>query len=115
MPRTDPEWDAFVEWVRERPPVIQELMLAWPPLAAVVTKPGVLLLVPAPGVEGSVESWLEDGRLGVVAPLTIPHPEHGFGTAKRGDLVIVRIDPTDLELVRTTRWTVEDVREAIGA
>lgn len=71
-------WDGFVTWVRNRPPVIQELMREFP-LCLVRTRPGIVLLIPAPGVEGEVNSYFEDGTLGVVAPTTIPHPEYGFG------------------------------------
>jgi hypothetical protein len=117
----DPAWEEFVEYVRERPPVIQDLMRQWPPGAIVKTVPGVTLLIPAPGIEGTVNSYFEDGSLGIVAPTSIPHPEHGWGRdedgtpLEPGTLVAAAVDPAMLRLIREERWTKADIEEALRA
>lgn len=102
----------FEELVRSQPPVIQELMREWPPLAVVRTKPDVILLVPAPGVEGTVQSYFEGGSLGIVAPMTLPHPEHGWGDGM-GQMLKAEVSPDQLELVREEQWTRADVAAAL--
>lgn len=79
--------EPFSEWVRERPESIQRLMIDWPPEARVRAREGEVLMVPAPGVEGTVASWFEDGTIGVLADLPA-------GTQLRG-----QCDPTKLEIV----------------
>lgn len=101
------------EWIRSRPMAVHVLMVAWPPACVVQTKPGVLLLVPAPGIFGEVVSYFEDGTLGVAAPITIPHPEHGFGGAEPGEMATAQVDPVDLVLVREGAVSREDVEEAL--
>jgi hypothetical protein len=108
-----PSWSLFVDFARSRPASVRELMRAWPPLCTVRTRPHVTLLVPAPGVDGRVESYTEDGRLGVVAPITIPHPEHGYGMGRPGMLAKGMCAPTDLVLVDEPIWTRADVARAL--
>lgn len=114
MNKQHPQWEAFAEFVTTRPANVQALMRDWPPLATVKTKPGIVLLVPAPGVEGHVESYFEDGTLGIAAPLVIPHPEHGYGNASPGDLLCGPVDPEQLDLVSEGEWSREDVRAALA-
>ncbi len=57
----------LVDWFLSRPKEIQDLMRQFPPACFVKTVPGVSLLVPAPGVEGRVQSYFENGDIGVVA------------------------------------------------
>ena len=106
--------DAFVEFVRSRPPIIQQMMLDRPPLAVVKARSGITLLVPAPGVEGTVVGYVGNGLLIVQAPITIPHPEHGWGTATPGELANARVHPVYLELVRESQWTRADVEAALA-
>lgn len=120
MSRGDPNWPDFVEFVRERPPSVQALMREWPPLCVVKTRPGVVLLIPAPGVEGVVESYYENGTLGVSAPMSIPHPRHGFHAPAAGRDIEVgervkaqNVRPDVLRLVREELWTRADVEEAL--
>lgn len=111
---TSPTWPLFVDFVRSRPPMVRELMRAWPPLCVVRTRPHVSLLLPAHGVDGRVESYTEDGRLGVVAPITVPHPEHGYGMGRPGMLAKGLCDPSDLVLVDEPYWTRDDVTRALA-
>ena len=104
--------DEFVRFVRSRPPSVQRLMREWPPLAVVRAREGVVLLVPAPGVEGTVQSYFEDGSLGVVAPATIPHPVHGWGDAEPGQMLKATVRPDQLEFVREGEWTRVAVEDA---
>lgn len=105
------ELEAFA---RSRPESVQALMREWPPGATVKTKPGVVLLVPAPGVEGTVGSYFEDGKLGIAAPASIPHPKHGFGDAAVGEMLSAAVDPTQLVLVREDVCTRDDVAAALA-
>lgn len=107
-------WPEFVEFVRSRPEGVQELMQEWPPLSIVRAIDGLTLLVPAPGVEGTVLSYFEDWRLGIVAPATIPHPEHGWGAIKPGDMLKAAVSPGMLILVREGMWTRADVERALA-
>lgn len=91
--------EPFSEWVRERPESIQRLMIDWPPEARVRAREGVVLMVPAPGVEGTVASWFEDGTIGVLAglPAAVKNAageELPAGTQLRG-----QCDPDKLEVV----------------
>jgi hypothetical protein len=119
MARTDPNWTEFVAFVRGLPSVVHPLLREWPPLTVVATKPEVELLIPAPGVEGTIQSYREDGRVGVVAPVTVPHPVHGWGSLGRevneGRLAKALVDPAHLVWVREGRWTRDDVEEALQA
>jgi len=63
------EHKPFSEWLKSRPPEIQELMVLFPLGATVRTKEGVRLLCPAPGTRGTVVSWFEAGTVGVVAQM----------------------------------------------
>jgi hypothetical protein len=90
----------------------RDLIYDWPPGCTVRTRPGVMLLVPAPDVEGEVVSYFESGQLGVAAPLTIPHPVYGWGSGTAGELARAMVDPADLEFVREGAVTRDDVREA---
>lgn len=121
MSRDDPAWDEFVEFVRSRPPAVQALAREWPPGCVVKTRPGVVLLIPAPGIEGVVTSYYENGTLGVDAPMSIPHPQHGFHAPAAGRDIEVgerlhaqNVWPGALRLVREERWTRADVEAALG-
>ena len=103
----------FVRWTQRRPPIVQALMWDWPPLAVVKTRPGIILLIPAPGTEGTIQSYFEDGSLGVAAPMTIPHPEHGWGLGHPGMIVKAKVKPEQLKLIREGEWTRADVRAAL--
>lgn len=110
------EWEAQAaaldeagEWLRSRPEAIQRVAREFPPGCTVRTKPGVILLVPAPGVDGDVVSYYEDGHLGVAAPLSIPHPEHGWGDAEPGERAQAHVDPDLLELRGEPALTRADV------
>jgi hypothetical protein len=108
-------WEEFAQFVRGRPESVQALMRDWPPTAIVRTRPGVTLLVPAPDVDGTVVSYFENGRLGVAAPITIPHPEHGFGAATPGEMAKAECSPDQLQLVREPLWTRDDVALALAS
>ena len=108
-----PSWPLFVEFVCSRPAGVRELLRAWPPLCVVRTVPGVSLLIPAPGVDGRVESYTEDGRLGVVAPITVAHPKHGYGMGRPGMLAKAMCEPAQLVLVGEPVWTRDDVARAL--
>jgi hypothetical protein len=99
---------AFVEGY---PTEGRALIAEWPPGCVVRARPGVVLMVPAPGVEGTVVSYFESGDLGVAAPLAIPHPVHGWGNARPGEVAKAPVSPADLEFVRTGLVTAEDVLE----
>lgn len=86
-------------WIRGRPAVVQALIREWPPAAAVRAIDGVTLLVPAPGVLGFVNGYVEDGSLIVVAPATIPHPVHGWGATQPGEMLQAHVEPSMLILV----------------
>jgi hypothetical protein len=92
----------------------RDLIVDWPPGCIVKTRPGVILLIPAPGVEGTVISYFESGLLGVAAPMTLPHPDHGWGDGAPGKMVKAQIDPTDLEFIREETVSAADVREAMS-
>lgn len=91
----------FADWVRERPAEIQKLMIDWPPEATVRAKPGVVLMVPAPGVEGTISSWFESGTLGVDAPLLMTETSPATGeTLEAGTTMHAQeVRPDQLELV----------------
>jgi hypothetical protein len=107
-------WEEFAQFVRSRPDSVQALMREWPPMAIVRTRPGVVLLVPAPGIDGTVVSYFESGGLGVAAPITLPHPEHGFGAATPGDLTRAEVSPNQVQLVDEPIWTRVDVASALA-
>lgn len=106
-------WNAFRSWVRSRPRVIQALMADLPPTCVVKTRPGISLLIPAPGVEGTVQSYREDGTVGVVAPVTIPHPVHGWGRTHPGEQVLAYIHPAWLVFEREGAFARADVEAAL--
>jgi hypothetical protein len=89
-------------------------MLDWPPLCVVRARDEIKLLVPAPGVEGTVQSYSENGDLGIVAPATLPHPEHGWGTVTPGQLLAATVKADWLVLVREGEWSRADVEAAIS-
>lgn len=108
-----------IEWIRSRPESVQRLMIEWPPMCVVKTLPGVILLIPAPGVEGTVTSYYENGTLGVDAPMSIPHPTMGFkdrfGNDTHGEVIhAMNVDPGQLVLVREGLVTSEMVRGALA-
>jgi hypothetical protein len=76
--------DALADFLRPLVviPAALESIRAFPPGAKVRAKPGRVFLIPAPGVDGTIYSYFEDGDLGVAAPVTIPHPSAG-GEARR--------------------------------
>jgi hypothetical protein len=90
----------FSQWVRQRPPEVQKLMIDWPPGATVRAKPGEHLMAPAPAVEGRVASWFEDGTIGVEAPMqdTRTSPITGI-TVHSGETIRGQCNPGQLELV----------------
>jgi hypothetical protein len=90
----------FSDWVSERPEQVQRLMIDWPPMATVRAKPGEVLMVPAPGVEGEIASWFEDGYVGVTAPLAaaVTSPASGE-TLEVGEVLRGECDPQKLEIV----------------
>lgn len=98
---TDGQWAEFLEFVRGLPDVA--MLRDFPLGAAVQTKPGVLLLVPAPRVTGHVAGYSEeDGELAwliVTAPMTIPHPVHGWGRGSPGQILRAEIKPEKLTVV----------------
>lgn len=55
------------EWIRERPPCIQELLIRFPPLCVVEQRPDAEshYSIPYRGTYGRVESHFEDGHLGI--------------------------------------------------
>jgi hypothetical protein len=82
---TEPRDNAFppemVEWLRSRPEPVQKLMREFPPECKVMARESVELMVPAPGVVGTVTSWFEDGTLGVDAPLQAEGLARGLAIA----------------------------------
>lgn len=80
-----PNKDSFapelVAWLRARPEPVQKLMREFPPECKVMAREGVELMVPAPGVVGTVTSWFEDGTLGVDAPLQAAGLARGLAIA----------------------------------
>lgn len=112
-------YDELVEFVGALPASLHDLVKDWPPTCVVRARPGVVLLVPGPGVEGIVVSYFEpyddlpNGGLGVLGPVTIPHPEHGYGTATPGEPAKAECRPECLEVVRS-RWTRADVDAALA-
>jgi hypothetical protein len=95
---TAEQWTDIVEFVRGLPASEVELFRFWPLGATVRTRPGVILLVPAPGVDGRVYGYARDGLV-VIAPVTIPHPEHGWGRTRPGEMATAHVAPQQLELV----------------
>jgi len=91
----------FSDWVLERPKEIQRLMIDWPPQAAVKAKPGVVLKIPAPGVEGFITSWFENGTLGVDAPLLMSETSPATGkTLEAGTFIhAAEVRQDQLEIV----------------
>lgn len=93
-----PEQEA-IKWLRSRPPVIQDLLRRFPPQAKVKTKPGVRLIVPAPGIVGVVNSYFEDGMVSVIAPmpkaLTSPITK---ATLQEGEMVTGEVSDPDEKL-----------------
>jgi hypothetical protein len=123
MARSDPQWDEFVEFVRSRPAAIQRLMLIWPPYAMVRAKKDVTLLIPAPGVDGYVGSYVENGNLGIIAPTSVPHPEHGWGKDPEtgeplppGTMLSAECKPEVLRPWKMSewRWSRDDVLAALA-
>jgi hypothetical protein len=106
-------WQVFAEFLRSRPESIQALAREWPPFTVVRAREGEVLLVPAPGVEGTVESYYEGGELGIVAPLAIPHPVYGWKGLKPGELAQAQVRPDQLVFVREQTWTRADVALAL--
>jgi hypothetical protein len=51
-----------IKWIRSLPPVVQKLMLRFPPSAVVRAKKGQRLMCPAPGELGTIHSYMEDDR-----------------------------------------------------
>lgn len=64
-----------IDWIRSRPPVIQDLILSFPPRALVRSKKRHLL-VPRPGKLAVVYSYFEDGLISVL-PLD-PQPTQAY-------------------------------------
>lgn len=92
--------EPFSEWVRDRPEEVQRLMIDWPPDARVRAKPGVVLMIPAPGVEGRVASWFENGNIGIEAPLAAPAgPNYRGETLPEGEVLRGECSPDQLEIV----------------
>jgi len=58
------EEQSELDWLRTRPPVIQGLMLRFPPVCRV--RATVSLMIPAPGRIGRVVSYLESGNVTVM-------------------------------------------------
>lgn len=100
--------EEVMDWLRGRPVAARALMIEWPPMAVVTVKEGEgPFMVPAPGIEGTVQSYTEGGLLGVVAPVqlwNVIEKEHLFphrkGQIKAGDPMASHLDPEVLELVR---------------
>lgn len=92
--------DETREWIRSRPPEVQESMKRWPPVCRVRAKADKMLHVPAPGVIGRVVSWYENGNLGVVAE---------GGGELRGEC-----EPGWLELVEYDTLTPAGIEEALA-
>lgn len=90
----------FSDWVHQRPEPIQQLMIAWPPQAVVRARNGVVLMVPGPGVEGTVASWFEDGTIGVEAALPTAVTNPAGETLEAGQVLRGACDPEKLEIVR---------------
>lgn len=114
MPLTAEQEDSLREYAKTLTDRELELLREFPPSSMVQTKPGVILLIPAPGVEGYVVGYTDDGLVMVVAPLTIPHPKYGWGDAEPGALAQADVDPAQLVLVRAEEITVEDVAGVLG-
>ena len=91
----------FSDWVLGRPKEIQRLMIDWPPQATVRAKPGVILMVPAPGIEGTVTSWFESGTVGVDAPLSRAETSPATGETLEAGAVMhaCEVEPEQLEIV----------------
>lgn len=89
----------FTDWVRERPEVVQRLIVDWPPEASVIARPGREFFIPAPGVIGRVASWHEDGYVGVEAPSPYARRGHGGAVVHSGTLLRAAVHPRDLVIV----------------
>ena len=89
-----------IAWFRERPAILRPLLIRFPP--SCVVRPLRALRVPVEGTLGVVESWSEDGSIGV------SQSPSGF---VRG-----YCDPDDLQVVAYWRgWTPERMREVLEA
>lgn len=87
---TDSEWAEALAWMRSRPPEIQVLMRRLPPSCLVRSAPGHTHTIPAPGRDGKVVSYFENGLVSVMHT----EPSFGFfgplrGQCKPEDLVVV--------------------------
>lgn len=71
------------EYIKTLPEDIWDLVEAFPPLSDVRAAEGVRLRIPAPGIDGSVVSYVEDRTIGVVAPV-----QHAYQTAAGGIIPI---------------------------
>lgn len=102
------------EWLADRP-AVHDLVVEWPPLARVRAREGRSLMIPAPGVIGQVNSYFEDGNLGVIAPMaaTLTSPVTGV-TVSAGELISGECEPAWLELVEYGDFTPDDVRAALA-
>lgn len=95
-----PEDAAAIEWLRSRPSTMHPLMLRFPP--SCVVRPLVPLRVPAAGTVGVVQSWFEDGSIGVAQ--------------KPDGLVRAQCRAHEIEVVGFWRgWTCDRMREVLDS
>lgn len=85
-----------LEWMHSRPRVIQELLVRFPPMCLVRSKPGLSLLIPGPGTVGIVLAYSEDGNVAVIqGPES---PMRGWCPADEMELAgcVKGLDPDDI-------------------
>lgn len=110
----DEERVAFRNWVQDRPPAVQQLIRDWPPGAKVMAAEDVELAVPAPGIVGRVNSYFEDGSLGIIAPVQHMMASPLTGTIiDMGEPIKGQCRPEQLVLLEEDFITRHDVEQAL--
>lgn len=106
--------ERLAEWLTGRE-AIDELAIAWPPGCKVTSHEDRPLMIPAPGIVGIVESYFEDGTIGVVAAMqqTRSSPITGV-TVTAGSSIKAQCSPRSLVLLEYDVVTPEDMRAAIA-
>lgn len=116
-PLTAEEREWLREWLAdpERKPVLT-LIREWPPGCKVTSHEDAPLMIPAPGIVGTVVSWFEAGTVGVLAPMaearTSPITRI---TLEAGEQIRGECDPARLVFLEEGDITRADIEATLAA